>query len=164
MGNTVRKWESDIKKAVKIKFFYIWLVYNLITVGLCYFFKDNFIGKAVFSLNFAYCSPGLLLNSVLLFIAFTDLHFKSKAVNYAAGSVLGVYLIHGHPLIRYFLRINIVDYVQKTESNLNIILCWVGLSICILLVCIFIDKLFQPLWRLAQKAGAAIDKKVGLNF
>ena len=164
IGNTIRLFQTDIKKAVRIRFFYIWLVYNILVVGACWLLKGSHAGSAVYILSFKYCSPGLILNSVLLFIAFTDLKFKSSFVNHAASSALAVYLIQEHPLVRHYLKSCISSFVQDTQDQTSAIMFWIGLSLGIVAVCMAADKILSPLWKLAQRAGERVDRYFRLEF
>ena len=167
IGNTIRLYETYLKKALKLRVFSIWLAYNVIFVSFCYFFKGTTLSNAVFALNFIYCSPGLILNAVLLFLAFTDLRLESKTINYLAVSVLAVYLIQEHPVVRYFLKTAVVKLLSGNafeNKAILVILIWITLSITVVVAALFIDKLFAPAWKLAQKAGSRLDKRINLGF
>ncbi len=67
--------------------------------------NPSFIGAAnVWSYNFIFT----MMASVCLFLFFSKLQFQSKIINYLAGFVFGVYLIHTNPFIGQFIYLKIL--------------------------------------------------------
>lgn len=76
---------------------YILLAYIGLNFALVigYLYSPSVLRSALWHLSYRYSSPVLLLNSVLFFMLFGKMHFKSKMVNYLASSSLAIYLFHG---------------------------------------------------------------------
>lgn len=81
----------------KLRFLFAFLVLGCINIALIYA-VPGYKGAAGNNDNlFA------VLQGVCLVLFFRDLKFKSRIINYIAGSCLGVYMIHEHPLVRKFI-------------------------------------------------------------
>ncbi|NMH70552.1 acyltransferase [Bacillus sp. RO3] len=59
-----------------------------------------------------YNSPVIVIMSAALFLFFSKLSFVSGPINAVSGYVLGVYLIHEHPLIRQRLWSNVAKWMD----------------------------------------------------
>lgn len=122
-----------------------YLALNIVLFVGCVFFSASFVGKAIYKLGFPYCSPVLIFNAVLLFIIVGRLHLKSKTVNWLAGSVFAVYILHHQHLILYGLIQPCVLYTYHVvETPLELILLLGMLSLGFMVIFIMIDKLFAP--------------------
>ena len=102
IGNTLHKYE-DLWKRFPSK--WLWLSYVTINVGLVLFFtyctSMPYIDALFYRICFAYCSPILLVNSILFFMLIGKLQFHSGLINHLAKSSLAIYLLHGTPLMIY---------------------------------------------------------------
>ena len=121
--------------------------------------SGSFIGELIWKLSYPYCSPVLILNAVLLFLLFSRLHFKSKLVNWLAGSGFAIYILHHQHFVLYKLIGPVVLFLYG-EHNLPIFLIfYLGLfSFVIMFVCIVIDKIFEPLQKLFIRFMATMDE------
>lgn len=82
-------------------------------VGLCiidfslYYFLGNVMLNKVGLYNSAvfgqFSNPFVILESVSIFLFFRGFQFKSRVINYIAGTTIGIYAIHEHPLMRGFI-------------------------------------------------------------
>ena len=124
--------------------FYIFL--NAALVSLYTMYPNNFIGNTIWNISYPYCSPVLILNAVLLFLLFSRLRFKSNVVNRLAGSVFAIYIIHHQHYVLYNLIGPIVFALYRLHTPPIIQIFYLcSFSIIIMLVCIAIDILFEPL-------------------
>lgn len=86
-----------------------------------------------------YNNPLIVLQSVMLFMCFRDMHFSNKSVNWVSGSVLAIYLLHMHPDLKHY-------YYDYTHSLYNLscfehIWKLALLIFAVFVVAIFIDKI-----------------------
>ena len=82
----------------------------------------------------------MVIASVLLFLAFTRLNFKSKFVNYCATSAFSVYLIHVNPYLWDGYKEAIRMIYDFGGELLGIVAIFFALVI-FLFLCIAIDKI-----------------------
>jgi len=126
-------------------------------VGYITFF-DSFVGKAIYRLGFPYCSPVLIFNAVLLFLMVGRLHFKSKAVNWLAGSVFAVYILHHQHLILHGWIKPCVLYTYHTIDTPWILILILGIqSLALMISFIMIDKMFVPVQTAFFKAVSSCE-------
>lgn len=124
----------------------LYLILNALLVLAYITFCDSFIGKAIWKLSFPYCSPILILNAVLLFLIVGRFHFNSNIVNWLAGSVFAVYILHHQHYILYCLIKPCTMFVYGVaESPLELILVLGLMSIGFIIIFILVDKLFSPI-------------------
>lgn len=127
-----------------------------------YMYSPSAIKSAIWHLSYKYSSPVLLFNSILFFMLFGKMHFKSRAVNYLASSSLAIYLFHGcRPYVigvigqsAYWLHDNISNTVLFFLS------CSL-LALVAMVVAVIIDKLLTPVWNLFSKLGIYTYSKLG---
>ncbi len=98
-----------VKDDEKIHFKYLiyFIVFSLIDFSiysLCDIFKqfgdDTIYNSSVFG---QFSNPFVILASVFIFLFFRGFQFKSKIINYIAGTTIGIYAIHEHPLLRGYI-------------------------------------------------------------
>ncbi len=136
MGQLLRRFESSIR----IKSSVSWGVYVGVSlvIGLIAF-RQFYVGNfANMFKQFQYNNPLLVLSSVALFLAFKQLAFKARFINWFAGSVLAIYLVHDHFFFReWFVRINQTYGILTPQT--------VGIALLIVVVLMFgvvlLDKL-----------------------
>lgn len=111
----------------------------------------------------AYSLP-IVLCALGLFLGFKNLKISyHPAINWAAGSALGVYLLHDNPAVRTFLWKNLLDCQSYQDSPLLILhalVCTAG----VFLVCLLLDKLRivlfeRPLFHHFSERLSALDQK-----
>ncbi len=128
-----------------------WILLNVIAMIICGLFSGQLVGKVTWTLSFPYNSPLLLINSILLFIMFGRMEFKSKIVNYIATSSFAIYLLHTHPFVRFELLpslglISIVPLSLVISTLLYITLFSLG----IMAIAVLVDKCLTPVWKIAD--------------
>ncbi len=111
----------------------------------------------------AYSLP-IVLCALGLFLGFKNLKISyHPAINWAAGSALGVYLLHDNPAVRTFLWKNLLDCQSYQHSSLLIVhafACTAGVFV----VCLLLDKLRivlleRPLFHHFSEKLSALDQK-----
>lgn len=87
-------------------------------------------------------SPLLIINTILLFMIFTKLTIKVKLISVVAKSVFPIYLIHSNLNVQKILW----PLIQECFNTDNLILRNFVLSVCIMLLCVDIDKFLAPIY------------------
>ena len=131
------------------------LAYLLLNLGLLplialtnhsHLIRDIFFHKIFFSYN----GLGLLLNAGLFFSLFSLLVIKSKLINWVAGSVLPVYLLHENNYLSPYLYGFVKHLQSPAHSWLLFALGLVGSTLAIFVACVAMDKLLRPLITLLE--------------
>ena len=136
-------------------------------IGIVLYFSNEHIQDVIKRLCYGYNSPVLILMSVLFFLIFTTFNFKSKVVNWIAGSVFAVYCVHEN---FYFFRDEWYSFLeQQYLANKGIFpVVWIGVCLLLFMICILFDKIrelitrpvINPLESLIQKGIGFCDKKL----
>lgn len=160
-GNTIRKYKSILNKYSFRLWISIWLLLNF-TIVVIYSvigFDEGFVGNTFVWFFFSYTSPGLLINSVLFFIAMGKLSFKSGLINKIAKASLAIYIIHG--VFLYDLLIPIAEQIFYYNNHIVFVMVGVFLfTILVVTACTIIYWLLSPVWLLIDKIG----KKLQILF
>lgn len=128
-----------------------WLLLNVTVMIICGIFNSQLVGKVIWMLSFPYNSPLLLINSILVFIIFGRMKFKSKVVNYIATSSFAIYLLHTHPFVRFELLPSLVLIFIDPNSLVILTLLYITLiSLGIMTIVLFVDKCITPVWKIAD--------------
>ena len=134
-------------------------------VGLCiidfslYYFLGNvtfnkvgFYNASVFG---QFSNPFVILESVSIFLFFRGFQFKSRIINYIAGTTIGIYAIHEHPLIRSFIWSHNELGDPNLYNNFLGIMFVIATIFKIFIICSVIDMarqgLFSGVTKLVQK-------------
>lgn len=139
----------------------IYVILNILLV-MGYLYFPSKIQNVIWHISYRYSSPLLLLNSVLFFMLFGKMHFKSKMINYIASSSLAIYLFHGcRPYVigsvgqlAYWL------YDGIPNMALFFMACAL-LALAVMAVAITIDKLLTPVWAQFNRLGVYTYNKLG---
>lgn len=131
---------------------YFLLVVSASLIG----FLPPLLGFKSFSaghLQYSYNSPLVILESVMLLLAFARLEFSSKVVNTLAASCFAIYLIHASPLLwPYFL--SFFRDIYGTFSGVVYLMVVFAVLVGTALACILIDRVRLVAWRWFQsRAG-----------
>lgn len=135
------------------KVLWIYIIFNLLLFIIFLLSKQYFqIGsKILYKLFFPYNSIGLMINSILFFLIFTQLAFKSKLINWFASSALAVYLVHENKYIGKY----IYEFVTQLYIEINNIILFsisiISLAIMLYIIISLLDKLLSPLFELISK-------------
>jgi surface polysaccharide O-acyltransferase-like enzyme len=115
--------------------------------GLNYFW--DWVSGILSYNKFAYSFPLIIVQSVCFFELFKSIKFKNKYINYFAGYVFGVYLIHDNALVRGNLYK--IMQIDRCFSSYKMLLYIFAVAILILVVCLFIDILRAKLFEIIKK-------------
>lgn len=105
IGAYLKRFVKDDEK-LHFKYLGYFIGLCIIDFSLYYFLGDITVNKvgiyngAVFG---QFSNPLVILESVSIFLFFRGFQFKSRIINYIAGTTIGIYAIHEHPLIRGFI-------------------------------------------------------------
>ena len=125
------------------------------------------MSKGVNHFFFKYNSIGLYFMSVLYFLSFKQLSFKSRFINYTAKSVLAVYLIHECSFIRDALIYKPFEKLSEQVDFPILLLVYQFLfALMIVAVCIGIDKIRERLYTLINlnKVFVSMNKHYRILF
>lgn len=105
-------------------------------------------------------SPCIIIYSLFIFNYFKSLNIKyNKWINYAASSVLSIYLIHDNIFVRMYLWRKIVPFLDINSPYY--LLINIGICLTIFIVCMFFDKVFNFFFgKSIEKFSALIGEKV----
>lgn len=146
LGNYLRN-ELVIKKRVIVKkVLIIYLLINISIFSLSLISKLYFplLSSILYKLFFPYNSIGLIINSALFFLLFTQIKFNSRLINWFSGSALAVYMVHENEYVGFYLY-GYINYLQNEIQNPIIFSGVVILLACLVYIFIvLIDKLLSP--------------------
>lgn len=161
IGDTLHKYKETIDSIPQKC---IWVIYILINIGEVTLYMashDMMLGNVVFKLGYAYNSPLLILNAVLLFIAASRWNIQSKTINTLASSVLVIYLLQESPFLLwgpiYKIVHAMIEYNHQAYMLIPALLMLTA-SMCGLFISV--DKIFSPVWKLAEQTGKKIDSYI----
>ena len=150
IANTFRRYRNVW---LNVQYHYLlipFILLNVLLVGVYYFIPNDVLRKVIVRISFGYNSPILLLNAALLFLIFGKIKVTSKFINKVAASMFAVYLISEHWVVQEFVLKDVLNLLMLKSTSLELILELLILTAVILIICVFIDKLFSPLWRFSQ--------------
>lgn len=104
--------------------------------------------KVAYAMN----SPFVLIAAMGLFIFFASLKFRSRAVNWLAGSAFAVYLTHMSPALWVHYREMVRYLAERFPDSLMFSLALGGFIAAVFFGSLLFDKFtFQPLWNALLK-------------
>lgn len=159
IGNSIRVEQNRIASFSNWFFICGFFLLNSVLFLLFVFFYNSKISAIVWNWSFPYYSPFLLVSSVMFFIPFTRFDIHSPAINYIAASTFSIYIIHHQPVIlESCLKPFSYSLYDKTVDNVFFCLVMMGLfALFIMMVCVMIDKLLTPFWRVLDKIGIYLE-------
>lgn len=162
IGNTLKahsaRWQIIPKRRILMCF----IVYNSLLVALFTLWSGR-VSTAIYErIFFHYDSIGLLLNAVMFFVYIGHLQFHSRFVNFVAKSSLAIYIIHFSDIFLYGVIGPIcMRMLSVCASNQAIVVgCVITIAICVLIMCVAIDKALTPIWRGLDKLALYCQKRV----
>lgn len=118
------------------------ILLNAVEVVLYDYIPFHQLKVAIWILSFPYNSPLLIINAFILFVLFSRINIVSKGINWAAGSCLGIYMLHHHPVIDQKLSV-LSNLLIENYSQLYTIMLFIVIALLICSVCIVIDKVVE---------------------
>lgn len=149
LGHTFRQHESVIREKWGInKLLIAFAAISILETAVLFLAWDSYLGHLVWRMTFAYNSPVLLANASLFFLIFAQMEFSSAWVNKLAKGCLAVYLIHGiTPVILHVERPMVKEIYGLSGSLPKTVVILFGVSILIMTLCLFINYLLTPVFR-----------------
>ena len=151
---------------VSIKVWFLsYVLFNVLLICGYLLSSKNVIGAILWRLSFPYCSPLLIVNSLLFFFIFIHLPLRSRVVNYLAKSSLAIYLIHeSTPLILEPIGRIAISLYNIISNSFCVLIALVFFSILIASVAIAIDKCLTPIWKSFNLLGERISIFTNQHF
>lgn len=162
LGNMLHKmlvsWKAPSgKKRMTLAFWYIGLT---IAVGLILAYPNEHVQSIGKRLFWGYNSPILLLMSVLFFCIFATFNFKSKMVNWWAGSVFAVYMIHENYWFPKDNWYNMIDLQYNSMSGTHFSAILLAECATLFISAILIDKIRAFVMQPVMPLGDYLQKKL----
>ena len=166
IGNTIKVEHDRLSQVSGKTFFGLFFFMNIVLVFLYSNFYNTRISEFIWNWSFPYYSPFLLVSSILFFIPFTRYSINSPRINYLAASAFSIYIIHHQPVVMDLIIQPVVHSVYlRTAENDAICIVMIGLlALFVLFICVLMDKLFTPLWRVLDKLGTFLEGMISRCF
>jgi surface polysaccharide O-acyltransferase-like enzyme len=138
-------------KPKRVLLYYIGL--NILFLCCYMLFRfGSLAGDLFYRFIFPYNSLGLIFNATLLFLFFSKLTLKSKIINWIAASILPVYMMHENHYLSSYLYSAIANIKDSISDPWVLIPALIFLAVLVILVCVLIDKVLSPVYKLIVKA------------
>ncbi len=147
----IRLYPNRLTNQCAIHYISAFLILTFATTSVNYLSIRCGIGEG--TAWFSYISPFILLESILFFLFFTKLSFKSRVVNWISSSCFAVYLFHCTPITLD----GFCEQIRKYDG-VGDYLSIVVMIIVIFTVSIMVDKVRMLLWSLFLKVKKIIYK------
>lgn len=153
------KWQSISYSYLLVGFL---LINTIVIISLLLYNRESSIGSYIWRLVFPYCSPILIFNAILVFMIFSKLNIRSAFINICASSMFSVYIIHCHPAFHEYIIMPICHNISSflCHSIINYIGIVLLTTICLMALCVIIDKCCTPLWNYSNKLFKLLDNKI----
>lgn len=136
IGEGIRLYYSNIRNLFLLIMF-------VITCGLLllqfFYFKNLTSGNG-------YNNPLLVMNAIIVFLAFKKMSITSNIINKVAVSSFSVYLIHDSGFGHYWMKKGMIILNQHANQPLMYLFALILISILIYLLCTIIDKISARLY------------------
>ena len=154
VGNTLNKYRPYWEKQKYSGLISVYIVLNVALVAL-YLLSgpETVMGKVIWHVSYPYCSPVLLINALLLFMIIGKTRLCPARINRLAKSTLAIFLIHSHPAFLYATGKAIPILKGLSFNCITFLLLTACYTLLIMLLCIFIDKALQPIWKCVIRLG-----------
>ena len=122
-----------------------------VVVGVVLYFVEGSLLDLTRNISHPYSSPIMIAMASLLFLLFTTFQFKSRFVNWAAGAVLAVYLVHENKYFDFIPMYQFIEYHFIHDSALLFIALLIATILVLMLASILIDKVRIETWKLRKR-------------
>ncbi len=144
LGDFLHFYKSKTKRISIKTLIFLYLSLNVFLVSVYSFYSETYIGILLWRLSFPYCSPILIINSVLLFLIFSKIKLESKITNWLSVSVLSIYVVHHHNIfLCYFIQPVVYGIYEVHYSPLLLILLYSCLALLIMAICVLLDRMLN---------------------
>lgn len=129
-----------LKKRFHLGFKELFLIFCLtMLLKLAYYSLLSHIGIKDWFMD--YNQPFNIALSIVAFLAIINIKIKSKLLLFFSTSMVGVYLLHTHPVCETLIRLTLQKMLSIFGGNATAIIGIPLLTIGIILICVLIDKL-----------------------
>lgn len=133
-------------------------------VPIVIFYLSTFMWNGQHFGMLSYASPFIILASIFIFRAFTLVEINSSKVNYVAGSIFVVYLLHMHPLLGHHF-FDLMRWGYEYLGGGGYILFVLGFTLILGVISVLLDKVRICIWQWICKVfGDKLFDKVGEKF
>lgn len=139
IGDLYGKNELTFNKIPAWTIVLLFVFFNLVEVYAYNSIKSITIKYLIWKMSFPYNSPFLIINAFLLFVAFSRISISSRLINWAAGSCLGIYMLHHHPVIDHNISL-LSNSIIIRYSQLESCAIFVLIALLIVVISVLIDK------------------------
>ena len=167
LGMMLREYRSKTESISTKLLATVYVGWNIVIVAV--FSHPDMIPGYDFFYNrifFSYCSIGLLINAVMLFLLLSRLNFKSRIVNVLGGASLTMYMVHSANIILYEFIGPIMSRLLKSSVHSGEVVLFLKvlcLTLLIMLGCVGIHYLLYPIAkRLSNNISGLINNKFHL--
>ena len=162
LGHMLSLCSEQWKKIKLWKLLSAYMLLNVLLVLAYYYTSATAFGDLLWRLSYPYSSPILIANAVLLFVVVGHKTFMSPFLNCLSAGVFAVYLIHGSfPLATDFQRQIVSAVFAYTGNYMFLIGILIVMSVAVILLCLLVNKLLTPVWRISDYVGNRVYKKLG---
>ena len=166
IGDTISKEKYRFAGISNTVFISAFLLLNIVLIGVYTTFSNRALIDFIWNWSFPYYSPFLLVSSILFFIPFTRYDINSPKINFLAVSAFSIYIIHHQPVVMDMILQPIIHTIyMRTAGNAAICIIMIGsAALLVLFICVLIDKLLTPLWRVLDKLGILLEGMISRCF
>lgn len=155
LGGYIRLHYNKINSKLKMSIIFIAIIAIEVLLHFeCQVFDKSLLSRIFFKYEYAYSSFLLLIQSLMMFLIFKDIHIKNKIVNkiilYIAPLTFGVYLIHEQIYLRKILWVNIFK-PSEISGTLNILFSLIITIIFVFIVGCIIEKIRSEIFKIISK-------------
>ena len=160
-GNMLSQYKERLSSISQNLWIIIYVILNVLLVVTYCLFSKELIGKIIWRISFVYCSPVLLINSIIFFMIFAQMNIKSKFINWIAKSSFAIYLIHGNqPYAWAIMGFASLYCINEFNNPVFLFFSIILLALGIIVASVVIDKLLTPLWYIVERLGNFIFKRL----
>jgi len=165
IGDSLRAYRTRWSEIRGSRLLLLWVSVNVVLVAFySHYGFDGKFGLSYDRIFFAYNSPGLIINAIVMFMVIGRLKFQSGFVNWAAQSSFAIYLVHVgcfKLMVASGSEAVAADFLLGRGLDSGTLLGVVMLmSLAVMAGCVAVDKILAPVWRLNPVVAAAVQKAV----
>lgn len=144
IGRTISDYRKKLNSIGSIRPFLLYVSLVTCIVLLYINFSEGLIGTLVWLITFRYNSPLLIAESVLLFIAMSNMNINNKLINKFATASYPIYIMHNNKMYLLWLAPAIFNGL-KIFNNYQLMVAVVVLSVFTYFAGFIIHQIIKPL-------------------
>ena len=143
IGKTICNYRQQIINVGTIRPLLIYVCIVFCIIMLYIIFSESLIGTVVWFMALRYNSPLLMLESILLFIALSNMIIKSKVINRLASAAFPVYIMHNQKIFLLWLAPAFFNYLNLS-NNFYLMIAVVLIALFTYLAGFIIHQIMSP--------------------